>query len=63
MLGAYLDRHYRGPAMVIAAAGAVDHDKLVELAGEAFRATPADMRPQTGGSHLSRRRAAASSAT
>lgn len=36
MLGSYLDRHYRGPAMVIAAAGAVDHDRLVELAGRAL---------------------------
>jgi predicted Zn-dependent peptidase len=33
MLGAYLDRHYRGPGMVIAAAGAVSHDQLVALAG------------------------------
>ncbi|HZP20604.1 MAG TPA: pitrilysin family protein [Bauldia sp.] len=36
MLGAYLDRHYRGPAMVVAAAGAVDHDGLVKLAAEKF---------------------------
>jgi predicted Zn-dependent peptidase len=36
MLGSYLDRHYRGPAMVIAAAGAVDHDRLVDLAGNAL---------------------------
>src|SRR5581483_7061634 len=36
MLGAYLDRHYRGPAMVVAAAGAVDHDVLVKLAAEKF---------------------------
>lgn len=36
MLGAYLDRHYRGPAMVIAAAGAVSHDQLVELAGRSL---------------------------
>jgi predicted Zn-dependent peptidase len=36
MLGSYLDRHYRGPAMVIAAAGAVDHDRLVDLAGRSL---------------------------
>jgi predicted Zn-dependent peptidase len=36
MLGAYLDRHYRGPGMVIAAAGAVQHDQLVELAGSSL---------------------------
>ena len=34
MLDDYLGRHYRGPAMVLAAAGALDHDKLVALAGE-----------------------------
>lgn len=36
MLDAYLDRHYRGPAMVLAAAGALDHDKLVDLAAQRF---------------------------
>jgi len=44
MLGSYLDRHYRGPAMVIAAAGAVDHDRLVDLAGSAL----ADLAPEAG---------------
>ena len=34
MLDDYLDRHYRGPDMVLAAAGAIDHDRLVELANE-----------------------------
>ncbi len=36
MLDAYLGRHYRGPAMVIAAAGAINHDRIVELAAERF---------------------------
>jgi predicted Zn-dependent peptidase len=36
MLDAYLARHYRGPAMVLAAAGAVDHDRILDLAGERF---------------------------
>jgi predicted Zn-dependent peptidase len=36
MLDEYLERHYRGPAMVLAAAGAVDHDRIVELAAERF---------------------------
>jgi predicted Zn-dependent peptidase len=36
MLDAYLGRHYRGPRMVLAAAGALDHDRLVELAAERF---------------------------
>ena len=34
MLDAYLDRHYRGPAMVVSAAGAVNHDELVAMADE-----------------------------
>jgi predicted Zn-dependent peptidase len=36
MLREYLDRHYRGPGMVLAAAGAVDHDALVTLAADRF---------------------------
>jgi predicted Zn-dependent peptidase len=32
MLDTYLSRHYRAPAMVLAAAGAVDHDRVVEMA-------------------------------
>jgi len=40
MLDAYLARHYRGPSMVLAAAGAVDHDAVVKLAGERFGAIP-----------------------
>jgi predicted Zn-dependent peptidase len=35
-IGRYLDRHYRGPTMVVSAAGAVDHRQLVELAGAGF---------------------------
>ncbi|SDB28656.1 M16 family metallopeptidase [Bauldia litoralis] len=46
MLGAYLDRHYRGPSMVVAAAGAIDHDQLVGLANDSFRAIPADLGPK-----------------
>ena len=46
MIGAYLDRHYRGPAMVIAAAGALEHDRLVELAGEAFVELPGEAGPK-----------------
>jgi predicted Zn-dependent peptidase len=37
MLDAYLKRHYRGPAMVLAAAGAVDHDRIVATAADRFR--------------------------
>ena len=32
----YLAAHYNGPSMVLAAAGAVEHDRLVELAEKAF---------------------------
>jgi predicted Zn-dependent peptidase len=46
MLDAYLRRHYRGPEMVLAAAGAVDHDKLVELANEHFGALPGERGPK-----------------
>jgi predicted Zn-dependent peptidase len=44
MLDAYLHRHYRGPAMVISAAGNVDHDRLVAMTRERF----ADILPEPG---------------
>ncbi|EFO34469.1 processing peptidase subunit beta [Roseibium sp. TrichSKD4] len=37
-LNQYLHERYRGPDMVLAAAGAVDHDQLVELAAQKFGA-------------------------
>jgi predicted Zn-dependent peptidase len=46
MLDAYLHRHYRGPAMVLAAAGAVDHDSIVAMAGERFRAIGVEQGPK-----------------
>jgi predicted Zn-dependent peptidase len=36
MLHGFLDRHYRGPSMIIAAAGAIDHDRIVALTERAF---------------------------
>ncbi|KAI8472074.1 MAG: Metalloenzyme, LuxS/M16 peptidase-like protein, partial [Monoraphidium minutum] len=36
----YMAAHYRGPRMVLAAAGAVDHDQLVKLAEGAFGGVP-----------------------
>ncbi len=36
MLDEYLGLHYRGPAMVMAAAGAVNHDEIVALAEDRF---------------------------
>ena len=37
---AYLDRHYAAPAIVVGAAGAVDHDALVEAIARGFDASP-----------------------
>lgn len=37
----YLRTHYHGPQMVLAAAGAVEHARLVDLAGKAFADMPA----------------------
>jgi predicted Zn-dependent peptidase len=36
----YLNRHYRADRLVLAAAGRIDHDRLVELAADAFRNLP-----------------------
>ncbi len=35
----YMREHYTGERLILAAAGRVDHDRLVELAGEAFAGT------------------------
>ncbi|MEJ8473510.1 M16 family metallopeptidase [Roseibium algae] len=40
-LNSYLQDRYRGPDMVLSAAGAVDHDELVELAKEKFKSVSA----------------------
>jgi len=37
MLRGYLDMHYRGPDMVVAAAGAIHHDRVVAEVAERFR--------------------------
>ncbi|MFG1357449.1 M16 family metallopeptidase [Xanthobacter pseudotagetidis] len=60
-LATYLLRHYRGPRMVVAAAGAVDHDRLVEEAGARLASVsgerPALQMPAVyaGGIHLAPR--------
>lgn len=36
MLAAYLGEHYRGPSMIVSAAGAVDHDRLVAIVEDRF---------------------------
>ncbi len=43
----YLDAHYRAPNMVVAAAGAVDHARIVEAAEKLFAALPTSDAPVT----------------
>ena len=45
MLDAYLRQHYRGPSMVVSAAGAVNHDKLVAAVEESFNGLGAERGP------------------
>ena len=48
MIGAYLDTHYRSGATVVGAAGAVEHDRIVDEAGRRFEGLtrdPADPAP------------------
>jgi len=45
MLAAYLGEHYRGPSMIISAAGAVDHEALVSLAEERFGSLGSEKTP------------------
>ncbi len=57
-IAAYLARHYRAGATVVAAAGAVDHDEIVACADAALKALGADSAPAptaaryTGGERL-----------
>jgi predicted Zn-dependent peptidase len=51
MLNEYLNRHYRGPSMVLAAAGAVDHDALVSLASERFGSFGPTQGPEPAKAH------------
>src|SRR5262249_2325466 len=57
----YLGRHYRGPDMAIAAAGAVDHSAVVAAAGTGFAGFngPASPVPEParfgGGTHVEKR--------
>jgi predicted Zn-dependent peptidase len=41
----YLGTHYRGPALVVSAAGAVDHDRLVEMAEAGLAGSAVDPGP------------------
>ena len=47
----YMRDHYSAPNMVLAAAGRIDHDRLVEMADRAFAALPA---PQAAGARGAR---------
>lgn len=57
----YLDRHYHGPSMVVSAAGAIDHDQLVELASRGLEglaqepAPPPDPARYAGGDKREKR--------
>ncbi|MHA1549309.1 MAG: M16 family metallopeptidase [Alphaproteobacteria bacterium] len=51
MLDQYLQRHYRGPSMVVAAAGALDHELLVERVGYWFGDIGADNPPAVKTAH------------
>jgi predicted Zn-dependent peptidase len=46
MIQGFLDRHYRGPAMIVAAAGAVDHDQVVALTERGFDGVAARSGPE-----------------
>jgi len=39
-LKGYMASHYHAPTMIVSAAGAVDHDRLVDLVEKSFRALP-----------------------
>jgi len=60
-LGAYLSRTYRGPRMVVAAAGAVDHDQVVAEAAARLKVVGGAAKPElptaayTGGIGLTAR--------
>jgi processing peptidase subunit beta len=48
-LAQYIQTHYRGPRMVVAGAGAVQHSQLVDLAAKSFSKIPdSDATPQLG---------------
>lgn len=51
-LDAYLDRHYHGPDMVVAAAGAVDHDAIAEQAEALLGGLPAQPGPAPEAGHF-----------
>ena len=61
MLATYVAAHYRGPGLVVAAAGNIEHRTLVDLVGAAFdtvsAAPPPGFAPATyeGGRHFDRR--------
>lgn len=44
-LAGYLDAHYRGPSMVLAAAGAIEHADMIRLAEETFAGLSGDTSP------------------
>ena len=59
MIRDFLDRHYHGPATIVAAAGAVDHDAIVRLTEQRFGGYRSETRPDSGSRQIHRRRQAA----
>ncbi len=51
MIQGFLDRHYRAPSMIIAAAGAVDHDQVVALVERGFGDVGAAAGPEPSKAH------------
>jgi predicted Zn-dependent peptidase len=51
MIQAFLDRHYRGPELIVAAAGAVDHDQIVSLVDSGFGDVAREPGPAPLGAH------------
>jgi len=49
MLRGYLERHYRGPNMFVAGAGAIEHDVLVDHAARWFGDLPGGTAPKPAG--------------
>jgi predicted Zn-dependent peptidase len=47
----YLERHYRAPSMVVSAAGAVDHDRLVDTFAEGLGSIEASAAPAPLAAH------------
>lgn len=48
-IAAYRDQHYAAPSILVSAAGAIEHDQLVDLAQSALSALPSEAGPKWDG--------------